>query len=376
MTIRRLVVEVDTNKLNVAEFCRSHGVSRWFFYDLRRRYAAEGDAALELRSTAPNTVANKTALEVEEAIVAKRKELLDTGLDAGPESIAFYLADLPGLPSVSTIYRILRDRGLISPSPAKAPKRSRHRFVAKRANECWQLDDTRWVLADGTLVKILNVIDDHSRLLVASAATRSCTGAFALNVLATAAVVLGWPAWFLSDNAPAFADILAKALGAMGIGSVQSRVRHPQTNGKVERFHQTLKRWLGVRPLAGSIEELQAQLDAFRHLYNHERPHRGIDRAFPAVVWSAAPKSGPSDRPLGVPTQIYAGVVSKEGTISAGRRYMVSLGAAYTGRQATTVVTGLAAHVFVDGVLARQLTIDPTKRVQAMYSRPGHPKRS
>src|SRR5690349_2679859 len=98
MALRKTIVEVDTADLNVTEFCRAHGISTWFFWDLRRRHRAEGDAVLEPKSRAPKVVANRTSLEVEEAIVAKRKELLDAGLDAGPDTIAFHLRDLAGLP--------------------------------------------------------------------------------------------------------------------------------------------------------------------------------------------------------------------------------------------------------------------------------------
>src|SRR5215204_1024158 len=158
MTVRRLIVEVDVDGLNVREFCRQHGVSTWFFYDLRRRWARDGDAALEPRSRAPKRVWNKTATDVEDLIVAKRKHLKDLGLDYGPDEIAAALAEAAAgkVPSASTIYRILKARGFIVAEPRKAPKSSGRRFSATRANECWQLDDTAWELCDGTVVKIFN----------------------------------------------------------------------------------------------------------------------------------------------------------------------------------------------------------------------------
>jgi len=187
----------------------------------------EGDAALEPKSRAPHRVANRTPVEVEDVIVAKRKQLEGAGLDAGPESIAFHLQDLEGCPTASTIWRRLKERGFITPEPSKAPKHTGRRFNAERANECWQLDDTPWALTDGTEVKILNVIDDHSRLLVASVAMVTCTGAAALAAVADAAAVLGWPAWVQSDNAKAFRHILVPALGALGIASKRSPALPP-----------------------------------------------------------------------------------------------------------------------------------------------------
>src|SRR3970040_2412854 len=92
MSVRRLIVEVELDGLNVTEFCRQHGISTWFFYQLRRRYAAEGEAGLEPRSRAPKTVANRTPVWVEDLIVDLRKELNDSGLDAGAATIWSHLA--------------------------------------------------------------------------------------------------------------------------------------------------------------------------------------------------------------------------------------------------------------------------------------------
>src|SRR5689334_13206617 len=122
MSLRRLVVEVDVDSLNVAQFCRDHAISTWFFWDLRRRYAAEGEVALEPRSRAPKRVANKTPVAIEDLVVAKRKELDDAGLDAGPATIRFHLRRVKGVPSEATIWRILSARGFIVADPSKAPK--------------------------------------------------------------------------------------------------------------------------------------------------------------------------------------------------------------------------------------------------------------
>ena len=372
LSIRRLIVEIDPRGLNVTQFCADHGVSTWFFWDLRRRFAREGDVVLERKSRAPRRVANKTAAEVEDAIVAMRKQLVDAGLDAGPETIAFHLRNLAGLPSVSTIWRILRARGFVAAEPKKAPKRAIRRFVAARANESWQVDDTTWWLADGTEVKIIDVVDDHSRLSVACVAAPACTGAAVLDVFAQAATVYGWPERFQSDNAQVFRTMLAAALAPIGVAACHSRPNHPQTNGKVERFHQTLKRWLTSQPCATTIAELQAQLDTFRRLYNETRPHRALGRRFPADVWATAPKAGPATRPLGTPTTVHRSTVD---TCQApvGRR-LVTIGAAYRGKTALSVVTGTTCHVFVDGILVRALTLDLTRRTQPLYAKNGRPK--
>lgn len=376
MSVRRAIAEADLSTLNVTVFCRSNGISRDRFYEIRRRYEAEGEAGLEPRSRAPHRVANRTTADVENAIVALRKELDDLGVDSGPATIAFHLPGRldPGLacPSEATIWRVLTRRGFIEPDPSKAPKKPVRSFAAERANECWQIDDTGWFLADGTEVKIINVIDDCTRVLVTSRAVPSCTGAAALDAMSGAAATWGWPERFLSDNAKAFRHVLAAALGELGIGAGHSRPYHPQTCGKVERFHQTLKQHLAKNEPAQTIAELQAQLDWFRDYYNHQRPHRSIGRAIPAQVWTNTAKSGPAATPITAATTVSTNTVNN-GTIQVGTRLAIAVGAAHNGQHATTIITGHAAHVFIDGRLIRALTIDPTRRRQPLYDRPGRP---
>lgn len=378
MSVRRLIVEVDPSTVNVTAFCRQHGISTWFFWDLRRRHARLGDVVVEPASRAPHHVANRIAAAMEDEIVAMRKELAELGLDAGPATIGFHLRGRLGeamVPSDSGIWRVLSRRGLITPDPSKAPKHAGRSFEADRANECWQIDDTGWELADGTAVKVINILDDRSRVAVNSLAVLTCTAAGAFAAFSTGAARWGWPARFLSDNAKAFRHGLADMLRCLGIAAGHSRPHHPQTCGKVERFHQTLKRYLAAQDPPETLQDLQAQLDTFIEIYNHHRPHRSLDRQFPAVVWQAAPKSGPANTPLGAPTSIHHLVVRANGTAAIGRRYTISLGAAHKGRHVTVVITGLHTHVFADGKLLRSLTLDPNRRMQPLYNRPGRPRR-
>lgn len=366
MSVRRAIVEVDLDGLNVSEFCRAHGVSRWFFYDLRRR-VAEDEAAIEPRSRAPRWVGNRTPAEVEDEIVVLRKELVDAGLDAGPATIRWHLearlAADTAVPSEATIWRVLTRRGFVTPNTAKAPRRAARSFTAERANECWQIDDTSWLLADGTAVRIVDVLDDCSRVVVASRAVASCTAEAALDACTHAAQRWGWPQRFLSDNARAFRHALADALAALGIGAGHSRPYHPQTCGKVERFHQTLKHHLRSRPAAATLTELQTQIDAFLESYNHRRPHRGVHRRIPADVFAQTPKSGPDRRALHTRTHIHRTAVAANGNANAGR-YTINLGRAHAGATATIVVTDRTCHAFIEGRLVRQLTLDPNRRYQ------------
>jgi transposase InsO family protein len=370
MSVRRAIVDADVSMLNVSEFCRQHGVSTWLFYDLRRRHAAVGDVALEPLSRAPKRVANKIPVEVGDRIVLLRKQLADDGLDNGPATIRFHLQRLDGWsPSEATIWRVLKHSGFINPEPRKAPKHAYRRFVADRANECWQIDATKWDLADGRMIEIINVIDDCTRVLVASVAVSTCTTANSWDALCAGAQRWGWPERVLSDNGMAFRGPagnggLLPALAALGIGDSHSRPYHPQTCGKVERFHQTLKRHLATRDPAATLAELQADLDRFTERYNHHRPHRAIGRRYPADVWHATPRSGPASHPIGTPTTTSTTVIGKDGRISIATRTRVGIGVAHAGRTAITVTTGLNAHVFIDGQLVRQLTINPNTRDQ------------
>lgn len=382
MSVRRLIVEVELDGLNVTEFCDAHQVSTWFFYELRRRYATEGEDALQPRSRAPKRVANRTPDTVRDHIVEIRKLLDDTGLDSGPASIQARLhlvRDVHEVPSEATIWRVLRDRGFITPEPRKAPKHAHRTFTAARANECWQIDATKWDLADGTTVEIINIIDDCSRLCVASVAVPVCNTANTWDTVCEGAKRWGWPARMLSDNALAFTGGpkgtggLAAALRAIGVGIGHSRPFHPQTCGKVERYHQTLKKFLAAQPLPATLDELQTQLDAFTELYNHHRPHRSLQRRTPAATFAATPKDGPADHPLGEPTQIYRSTVGSKGHFSTEHSIQIYVGRQHHGTTVTTIVTGTRAHVFAEGRLLRSLTIDPTRKYQGLNSQPTPP---
>jgi len=344
-------------------------MSTWFFYDLRRRYAVAGEAALEPRSRAPHRVANRTSDALEDLIVATRKDLDRQGLDAGAATIHTHLRwQEHAVPSESTIWRVLSRRGFIVPQPQKAPKRSQRRFAAERANECWQCDDTGWELRDETPVKIINVLDDCTRVLVAARVVPTATAAAVFDAFAHGADEWGWPERILCDNAKAH-HALTDTFAALGITMRHSRVHHPQTCGTVERVHQTETQYLDAHPAAETIDELQTVIDQFRFTYNHRRPHRAHNRQIPAVIWNATPKSGPATRPLNTPTCIYRAVANHKGIVDAGSRYQINLGVAHAHEPAIIVITGIHCHVFVHGRLARALTLDPTRRSQPLHPR-------
>ena len=375
MSVRRLIVEVGLEGLNVTEFCSQHGVSTWFFYDLRKRYAVEGEVVLEPKSRAAKTVRNRTPGWVEDLVVEKRKELADGGWDAGPATIRTHMATSLGegvVPSEATIWRILTRRGFITPEPKKAPKHAHRSFTAGRANECWQIDDTSVRLADESPVKIIAIIDDCTRLCPGLKAVQTVKADTVFNAFSTAADRWGWPAGFLSDNANVYKISLADSVKPLGVDHHHGRAHHPQTQGKVERFHYTVQKWLGAQPRPTSLEELQTQLDIFCHYYNHQRPHRAIGRKPPATVWEQTPKTGPADRPLGATTNTHH-VTVHNGVCYINKTYSITIGTAHNNQPATVIITGHSCHVFIHGQLKRQLQLDPTRRYQPLYDRPGRP---
>ncbi len=376
MSLRRAIAEMDVAQVNVTGFCESHGISRDRFYEIRRRYKAEGDAGLTPRSRAPNTVANRTSAAVEDLVVTWRKQLDDAGLDCGAETIKWHLEHSGvAAPSVSTIWRILTRRGFITPDPSKAPRTTWKRFVAEFVNEMWQTDATHTELADGTEVDIVNIIDDHSRTCTAShAVDGSTTGPDAWETFVKAVDTWGIPASLLSDNGPPFtSNLFTGNLEALGVDTKNSRPFHPQTCGKVERFHQTLKKWLQARPKPATVTELQHLLDEFVDIYNNHRPHRGIGRRIPTDVFNTSPKIGPATYSVLDETTVHHNTVDRSGRVEIPGPASITIGAAYKGETATTIRTGNHAHVFIDHQLVRELTIDPTRRSQPLYQRPGRP---
>ena len=381
MSLARLVVTaVKVEGRTKAEVARSYGVSPRWVYELCRRFDAEGEAALEPRSRRPRSSPHRTSEALEDEIVELRKDLMDLGLDAGAQTIGVHLRrrhpDV-SLPSTATIWRILTRRGFVTPQPHKRPCSSFIRFQADMPNERWQADITHWKLTDGTKVEILNVIDDHSRFLVASVASSIFKAADVVASFHEAASAHGFPASLLTDNGAVFTAIPRKGTcaieletAALGIRYLHSRPYHPQTCGKVERVHQTLKRWLAKHPPVASIEELQPELDRFRTYYNEVRPHRAIDRRTPAEAFEARPKAAPSLPPVPIETHVRVrrDKVDITGVITIrhnSKLHHIGLGRRLVGTRVLALIAGLRIRVITeDGELLRELILDPSRDYQ------------
>ena len=369
---------------NVAEFCRVQGISRETFYKWRRRFAAEGLAGLEERSRRPLRSPGSTPAAVEELIVRLRGELAAEGLDCGPQSIGWRLAAELGAaaPSRATIARVLTRRGLVARQPRKRPRASLHRFAAARVNEMWQSDWTAWALADGTAVAIAGTLDDCSRYCLAlRAAAGDATAALVWDVMLAGIGELGVPARSLTDNGLVYSGrrrgvtaAFEANLRALGVTPISSSPYHPQTCGKIERFWQTLKRWLAARPRAHDLDALARQLEEFRDHYNHRRPHRSLHGATPAAVAATTARARPAASPLPAPVTVTDATVAPNGVLPVGR-YLINVGSPWIGHRLTAVTDGDHITVFAGTTLVRDLTADPAKtyqRAAAPNQRRGH----
>ncbi|MGB9184297.1 MAG: IS481 family transposase [Solirubrobacteraceae bacterium] len=299
---RVAVLQVVSQQLSVTEAAAEYGFSRRHLHRLLARYREAGLPAVEPRSRRPRTNPSVTPAVVRERVIELRRQLTADGLDAGPVTIAWHL-EQAGLrpPAPSTISRILAQAGLISPQPRKRPRSSYLRFEAAQPNELWQSDFIHWRLADGTDVEVLNWLDDHSRYLLSCTAHQPVTGDTIVVVFLDIVERHGPPAATLTDNGSVYTSRFTGGRNAfeyllpiLGIRQKNGSPGHPQTQGKTERFHQTLQRWLRARPTARTLAELQHQLDTFAEHYNERRSHRALDRRTPASAYRARPKAIPA----------------------------------------------------------------------------------
>jgi transposase InsO family protein len=380
MSLARLVVvAVTVEGRTKSEVAREYGVSRRWVHELCKRFEADGEAGLEPRSRRPRTSPRRVPEALEDRIVALRKELDELGVDAGAHTIAYHL-ERGGIipPSVATIWRVLTRRGFVTPQPQKRPKSSYVRFAAEMPNERWQEDITHWKLASGREVEILNAIDDHSRFLVGSDARVTFKAADVVACFHQAAAAHGFPTELLTDNGAVFTAAprggrcaIELECDRLGINDITSRPYHPQTCGKVERFHQTLKRYLAKQDPARTLGELQTQLDRFRTYYNEVRPHRAIGRRTPRAAFEGRPKARPSPPGLEVPAHVRLrrDKVDKTGVITLrhdSRLHHIGLGRRLAGTVVLALVDGVRIRVITeDGELIRELTLDPTRDYQA-----------
>jgi transposase InsO family protein len=345
---RVAVLRVVSKELSVVESAAAHGFSQRQLFRLLAAYRAGGLEALEPRSRAPHTNPGRTPTEVRDRVIELRLRLTADGLDAGPETIRWHLAqERLRVPSTSTVRRILHHAGLICPQPRKRPRSSYIRFQAAQPNEMWQSDFIHTQLADGTDVEVLNWLDDHSRFLLGCTAHTPVTGDVVVSAFLELIDEYGTPASTLTDNARVYTarfgggrNAFEYLLPILGVLQKNGSPGHPQTQGKIERFHQTLQRWLRARPPAKTTRELQKQLDAFRAHYNEQRPHRALQRTTPGDAYRATPKATPAGQRAQNHYRLRYDRLDTRGHMSlrrAGRMHHLGIGAAHARKRVLAI---------------------------------------
>jgi transposase InsO family protein len=380
------------------EVAARYGVHRGWVYKLKARYEAEGEAAFEPRSRRPKTSPTAIPADVVELIVRLRKQLAEQGLDAGPDTIAWHLRHHhQRTVAVSTISRYLSRLGLVVPEPNKRPKASYIRFEADQPNQCWQADFTHYRLTrpdgrPGAEVEILSFLDDHSRYALSVTAHHRVTGPIVLAAFRRTCSTYGVPASTLTDNGLVFTTRYSGGRGGrngfetelhrLGVVQKNSRPNHPTTCGKVERFQQTLKKWLAAQPVQPTtLEELQALLNRFIAQYNQHRPHRSLPhQATPATAYAAHPKAAPGDRSRDTHHRVRTDRVDNTGKVTlrhGGRLYSIGIGRTHARTRVLILVQDLHIRIVnaATGELLRELTLNPTKRYQGTGRPPGPPPR-
>jgi transposase InsO family protein len=340
LVITALVVEKQT----VAEVAARYGVHRSWVYRLKARYDDIGEAAFEPLSRRPHT---------------------------SPAAIA-----------ASTVSRTLTREGLVDPQPKKRPRSSYIRFQAAMPNECWQSDFTHYRLTEpdgqpGTEVEIISWLDDHSRYALQVSAHHRISTPIVVATFRKAAAQHGIPASTLTDNGMVYTvrysggrggrNAFEKQLRDWHVIQKNSRPNHPTTCGKVERFQQTLKKWLRAQPVQpATIDQLQALIDRFVEQYNHHRPHRSLPhQAIPATRYEQLPKALPREnRDADTHHRVRHDRVDKSGTVTLrvhGRLRHIGVGRTHTRTHVILLIHDLEVRIVnaITGELLRELTINP-----------------
>jgi transposase InsO family protein len=379
---RLVITAVVSEGRSQGEVARAYGVSQGWVSRLVARYRAEGETAFEPRSRRPKTSPRAIPEAVVSLVAELRKELAGRGLDAGPATIAWHLARHHGLRvSPAAISRYLARAGLVVPEPRKRPRSSYIRFAAQLPNQCWQADFTHYPLADGTGTEVLTWLDDHSRLALRVTAHYRVTGPIVVTQFRAATAQHGAPASTLTDNGMVFTtrfsggkggrNGLESELRQLGITQKNGRPNHPQTQGKVERFQQTLKKWLAAQsPQPASLAQLQALLDDFTRYYNRQRPHRSLPRqATPATAYAARPKATPGDRAADAHHRVRHDIVGTTGTLTwryHGRLYHIGIGRPHARTHVLLLARDRNIRIInaATSELLRDLVLDPDRNYQ------------
>lgn len=378
-----LIKAVTVQHLSYGEVAARYGVSKSLVHKLHHRWLIEGDAAFEPHSRRPKSSPNRFPEPVRERVLALREELTRAGLDAGADTITEHLARERITVSRVTVWRILTAAGRITPQPQKRPRSSWRRFAADRPNELWQSDFTHITLTDHTDVEVIGWLDDHSRYLLHLSAHRRVTGRIVTDTFTAAASNHGYPTATLTDNGMVYTTRLARGgrgrgdgagnafetlLADLGITQKNGKPFKPTTQGKIERFWQTLKKHTNAHPTA-TISELQSTLDIFRDYYNTIRPHRALTRRTPSFAYHLIPKATPTHPHDPSIWRVRYDTIDRDGKITirhSGRLLHLGIGRAHTRTEIIALIHNDHAIISTrdTGEILAEFTLDPTRNYQ------------
>ena len=384
---RLVITAVVLEGRSQAEVALAYGVSPGWVSKLMARYRAEGEAAFEPRSRRPKTSPTALSTTVVDQIIELRRELSSAGLDAGPDTIRWHLIEHHGVTvAPATISRYLTKAGLVTPAPDKRPKSSYKRFAAEQPNEMWQSDFTHYdvpgIRGKPVLVsEIITWLDDHSRYALHVSAHVRITGPVVLTTFRQTTNEHGIPASTLTDNGMVYTTRLSGGKGGrngleselhrLHVLQKNSRPNHPTTCGKVERFQQTMKKWLRAQPRQPTtIKELQKLIDVFVERYNHQRPHRSLpESCTPAHAYGARPKATPAPASAESHDRVRLDRLDESGKVTLrveGRMRHIGVGRIYAGIRVLVLVHDLEVRVVdaATGELLRELVIDTSRDYQ------------
>ena len=291
------VLAVVQDGWKVVEVARRFGVSRQSVHAWMARYERGGLSSLADRSHRPGSCPHQTDAEIEAMICELRREHPGWG----PRRIEHHLgrAGVSPVPSRSSIYRCLKRHGLVELRRRRKRRDEYRRWERDRPMQLWQMDVMGGaLLEDGTELKVVTGIDDHSRFCVAAGLVRRAISKAVCEVLAAALHRWGIPDEILTDNGKCFTGrfgpqpvevMFDRILRENGISHRHTGVRSPTTTGKIERFHQSLRREFLADRTFPSMEVAQAALDAWVEDYNTARPHQALDMATPAERFRLRP---------------------------------------------------------------------------------------
>ena len=335
MSLRQEFLALAQNTgVNFSELCRRFGISRKTGYKWRRRYREKGVTGLADRSRRPEHSPRRSEPAIEKKVLAVRDEYgwgarkIKTCLERAGE----------GPLAKSTVHEILLRHERVPDAPEKTRGAFR-RFEKERPNELWQMDfKGHFSLGNRERCHPLTVLDDHSRYSLCLEACPNEQTATVEQRLTAAFRRYGLPERMLMDNGPPWGSCISYQftpltvwLLRLGIDVSHGRPYHPQTQGKDERFHRSLK----VEVLAGRVftdlGHMQARFDDWRHCYNYVRPHEALDMQVPASRYRPSPRSFPDRLPAieyGAADQVRK--VEENGKITF-RRHRYHVGRAFAG---------------------------------------------